>query len=71
MTMFDSGTTTAKNRNFSLYPEQEALLLQVAKDFGLGSMSAALRFVVHDWLRLRAEKDGYGAELRQVITEAA
>ena len=49
----------AKNRNFSLYPEQEAVLVQVAKDNGLGSVSAALRFVVTDWVRLRAEKDGF------------
>ena len=43
----------AKGRNLSLYPEQEAVLVQTAKEFGLGTMSGALRFVIVDWVRLR------------------
>lgn len=52
------GDDIARNRNVSLYPEQEAILFQVAKDNGLGNVSAALRYIVTDWVRLRAEKDG-------------
>jgi predicted DNA-binding ribbon-helix-helix protein len=48
-------------QNISLYPEQLAVLLQVAKDNGLGNISAANRMIITDWVRLRAEKDGVQA----------
>lgn len=40
-------------RNFSILPEQEAVLIQVAKDMGLGSVSAGLRYIITDWMRLK------------------
>jgi hypothetical protein len=48
-----------------LYDKDRAVLTQVAKDHGL-SMSAAVRMIVAEWVRLRAEKDGYA--LPQVET---
>jgi hypothetical protein len=39
--------------NISLYPTERAMLKQIAKDHGLGSISAAVRFVLHDWMKLR------------------
>lgn len=43
-----------KNRNVSIYPVQEAMLIQFAKENGL-SVSAALRFILNDWLRMKRE----------------
>lgn len=43
----------AFNRNFSIYPEQQAILERVANENGLG-ISAALRFIIMDWERQRA-----------------
>jgi hypothetical protein len=40
-------------RNVSLYPEQHAVLIQVAKDTGLGNVSAALRYIITDWVKLK------------------
>lgn len=45
--------TTVVTRNISLYPDQDELLAQVARDYGLASISAAVRFIIHDWQRLR------------------
>lgn len=42
----------ALTESFSLYQEQSDLLTQVAKDYGLGR-SAALRYIITDWARLR------------------
>lgn len=47
----------AQFTGFTLYDEQQAVLAQVAKDNGL-SRSAALRMIISEWVRLRAEKDG-------------
>jgi hypothetical protein len=44
-----------KNRNFSIYPVQEAMLIQFAKENGL-SVSAALRFILKDWMRMKRSK---------------
>ena len=41
-------------RSITLYPLDWATATQVAKDFGLGSVSAGLRFIVRDWIRLKA-----------------
>ena len=38
-------------RNVSLYPEDWAIVKQVAKDTGQRSMSGGLRFIIADWTR--------------------
>ena len=43
----------AVGRNISLYPTELAMLQQIAKDHGLGSISAAVRFVLHDWAKMK------------------
>lgn len=42
-------------RNITMYPLDWATATQVAKDNGLGSVSAGLRFIVRDWLRLKRQ----------------
>ncbi len=49
--MPDQQNTTT--RNISLYPEQVDVLEQVAKDIG-GNFSAAVRYIVSDWVRSKA-----------------
>ena len=41
-------------RNITMYPLDWATATQVAKDNGLGSVSAGLRFIIRDWIRLKA-----------------
>lgn len=43
-----------KARNVTLYPTDWAVAIQVAKEYGLGSVSAGLRFIIRDWQRLKA-----------------
>ena len=40
-------------KTISLYPDQEAILIKAAKEFGLGSLSAAVRFVINDWVKTK------------------
>lgn len=40
----------ATNRNFSIYPEQQAILERVARENGSG-LSAALRYIIMEWER--------------------
>jgi predicted naringenin-chalcone synthase len=47
----------AQFKGYTLYDEQIDVLRQVAKDYGLSS-AAALRYIISDWARQRAEKDG-------------
>jgi len=44
-----------EGRNVSMYPQQWAVVHQVAKDTGLASTSAGLRFIIHDWQRVKLE----------------
>ena len=45
-------------QNLSLYPSDLAVLQQVGKDFGLGSVSAAARYIIREWLQLkRAQRE--------------
>lgn len=47
-------------QNLSLYPQDRAVLHQVAKDLGLNSISAAARYIIRDWLKqqtVRAHHD--------------
>lgn len=50
-------STSAKvtPRSVSMFSEQWAVLRQVAKDTGLGSVSAAARYVITDWQRLKKQ----------------
>ena len=47
-------TERAVGRNVSLYPREWTMFRQIAEDHGLSSMSAAVRFVLHDWARMKA-----------------
>lgn len=38
-------------QNLSLYPQDKAVLHQVAKDLGFSSVSAAARYIIRDWLK--------------------
>ena len=40
-------------RNISIYPDQEAVIVQFARESGLESVSAALRFIINDWVNLK------------------
>ena len=39
-------------KGISLYPEQDAVIAQFAKESGLG-YSAAIRFIIQDWVKLK------------------
>ena len=41
----------AKRKTVTLFPDDIVALNQIAKDFGLDSFSAAVRFVLRDWMR--------------------
>lgn len=52
-------TDKVEVKSISMYPQHWAILWQLAKDLGLGSISAAARYVIADWQRLReAERAG-------------
>jgi hypothetical protein len=50
----------ATGQNVSLYDSERAMIYQVGKDYGLRSFSAALRFILNDWARLKARDNGNG-----------
>lgn len=57
-------------RNFTLYEPDMATLHQVGKDNGLASLSAALRYIIHDWKKMKAQQANALAETRtQYVTE--
>lgn len=41
----------AEPTSITLFPSDKAAIHQIAKDFGLASFSAAVRFVLRDWMR--------------------
>lgn len=54
-------------KNVSIYPEQETVVRDVARQFGL-SFSSALRYIINDWARLRRraeEEDVLRAERQE------
>jgi len=58
-------------QNLSIYPEDRAVLHQVAKDYGLASLSAAARFIIRDWVKMKQTgEDGHLARawLAGVVT---
>ncbi len=56
-------------RNFTLYEPDMATLHQVGKDNGLASMSAALRWLINDWKRMKAQQLDILAESRAQYME--
>ena len=40
-------------QNLSLYPQDLAVLRQVGKDYGLGSVSAAARLIIREWMQFK------------------
>ena len=46
---------STRNSSVSLYPVDWATAAQVAKDYGLTGVSAGLRFIIRDWLRLKQQ----------------
>ena len=54
-------------RNISMYPEHWAVLHQICKEISLASVSAANRYVITDWQRLKQrELEGNGRLMRVV-----
>ena len=51
-------------RNFTLYEPHMNTLYQVEKDNGLASLSAALRYIIHDWKKMKAQQTNALAESR-------
>lgn len=43
-------------RHISIYPEDEAALIQAAKDNGLSGLSAAVRFVTRFYVRAQVRR---------------
>jgi hypothetical protein len=44
-----------ESRTLSLYPNEWEALLEIAKQNGLASMSAAVRYMLNDYRKLRAQ----------------
>ena len=51
-------------KNVTLYETHLATLHQVGKDNGLASLSAALRYIIHDWTKMKAQQANALAESR-------
>ena len=51
-------------RNVTLFESDLATLHQVGKDKGLSSLSAALRYIIHDWKKIQAQQANDLAEFR-------
>lgn len=42
-----------EGRSITMEPVDWAMVMQVAREFGLGSLSAGVRFIIRDWQRLK------------------
>lgn len=47
---------TAEVRSFMLYPSQQAVILQLAKDQGYSSQSSALRRIIDEWVEFKTHQ---------------
>ena len=56
-------------KNVTLYETDLAILRQARKDNGLASLSAALRWIIHDWTRMKLRETSITAETPIRITE--
>lgn len=50
-------------QNLSLYPTDRAVLHAVAKDRGLGSVSAAARYIIREWMESKQTQEMVAALL--------
>jgi len=67
--MSDNGSTNVR-RSYLLEPIQDATIKSVAKDNGSSSESAALRFIIEDWARMKAEAAGIPLQAPQRLSTA-
>jgi len=67
--MSDNGSTNVR-RSYLLDPVQDATIKSVAKENGSSSESAALRFIVEDWARMKAEAAGIHLQAPQPASTA-
>ena len=44
--------------NVTVYPEDLAVIDQVAKDYGGVTRSSAIRYIIRDWVRMQAREAG-------------
>ena len=56
-------------KNVTLYETDLAILRQAGKDNGLASLSAALRWIIHDWTKMKLRETSITAETPICITE--
>jgi len=56
-------------KNISFYEKDLATLHQVGKDMGLTSLSAAIRYVIHDWKKMQSQQGILAESRTQYITE--
>ena len=57
----------AKTKSIMLFPSEIATFHQIAKDFGLASLSAAVRFVLNDWMRMKKADAKKSDEMEDAI----
>jgi len=67
--MRDNGCVNVR-RSYLLAPVQDATIKSVAKDNGSSSESAALRFIIEDWARMKAEAAGIPLQAPQRVSTA-
>ncbi len=51
-------------RNVTLYESDLVTLRQLEQDKGLASLSAALRYLIHDWKHMKLQQPSITAESR-------
>lgn len=55
--MYDT-RPSVESKTLSLYPAEWAAFWEIAKDHGLASMSAAVRFVLNDFIKSHSNGNG-------------
>lgn len=58
---------TMKGRSITMEPVDWATVGQVAKEFGLSSLSAGVRFIIRDWQRLRGMAEAHSRVAEAVL----
>ena len=59
--MAEAVAELAVGKNVSLYPSEWMMLDQIAKDYGLGSRSAAVRYILHNWAKMKTAQASTGS----------
>jgi len=57
-----------KTKAITLRPSEVAILHQIGKDYGLASFSAAVRFVLADWMKMKRADYGDGRNSKEKTT---